>query len=145
MEQRELFETNNLTHALEVVGFLKREVETLRFHLKDEATKAVKLQKQLADTERRLEDMQQQRLFKGEVFEEIEGIIGNDNAMKIVQYFAGSNIYIPKSVVTKERHRRLRKEFKDGSNYLELGNKYGYTENYVRRIVHRKGSKEGTK
>jgi Mor family transcriptional regulator len=39
----------------------------------------------------------------------------------------------------------MRKEFKDGANYLELANKYGYTENYIRRIVHRKLVKKGEK
>jgi Mor family transcriptional regulator len=84
-------------------------------------------------------DMQQQRLFKGDIFDEIQELVGKDNANKIVQYFAGSNIYIPKSVVTKERHRIMKKEFKSGASYNDLVNKYGYTESYVRRVVHGKG------
>jgi Mor family transcriptional regulator len=138
--QAELFQTNELEHALETVRFLKREIEGLSFRLKEETAKCTKLQKQLVETENRLSDMQQQRLFKGELFDEIKELIGNDNANRIVKYFAGSNIYIPKSVVTKERHRSMRTEFKAGANYMELANKFGYTENYVRRIVHRKGA-----
>jgi hypothetical protein len=137
--QKDLFERNAVDQALEVVGFLKREVEYLRSVLKEEAAKAVKLQKKLDETEERISVMRQERLFKGEVFDEIKDLIGEEPANLIVGYFAGSNIYVPKSVVTQERYRCIRKEFKSGATYLELATKYGYTETHIRRIVHRRG------
>jgi Mor family transcriptional regulator len=64
-------------------------------------------------------------------------LIGADAAQQVAESFAGTSLYIPKGVVTAERHKLIRKEFRDGATYRELGAKYGYSETHIRNIIHR--------
>jgi len=69
-------------------------------------------------------------------FELIEDMIGTENAFKIAEAFAGSNIYIPKKILIRKNHHNIRKKYKAGSTYHELSVKYGYTTTHIRNIIH---------
>jgi Mor family transcriptional regulator len=47
-------------------------------------------------------------------------------------------LYIPKNVIARNLHKKIKKEFLNGATYKELGRKYGYTERYIRNLVDRK-------
>jgi Mor family transcriptional regulator len=76
-----------------------------------------------------------------ETFEQLTELIGADAARQVAASFAGENLYIPKWVITVEQHKAIRREFKDGATYRELGIRYGYTANYIRKIIHRQYKK----
>jgi Mor family transcriptional regulator len=76
-------------------------------------------------------------------FEQLKNIIGVEKAVRVVEFFAGSTIYVPKNIVTEQTHRRIREEFKNGAVYRELALRYGYSERYVRTIIHGKERKNG--
>ena len=65
-------------------------------------------------------------------------IAGPKRALKIVESFAGSTIYIPKNILTVRRHLEVIDGYKSGKNYRELSLLSGYSESHVREIVHRK-------
>jgi Mor family transcriptional regulator len=73
-----------------------------------------------------------------EDFELIRELIGVEEAHKLVKVFRGSLVYIPKSDLIIERHQSIKQEFGDGANYNELAIKYGYTKDYIRKIVHKR-------
>lgn len=72
---------------------------------------------------------------KDEVYEELKDIVGPEAAKRMVESYAGTNIYYPKRIVKKLRNQQIRKDFKDGASYLELTLRYGLSERHVRRIV----------
>jgi hypothetical protein len=71
-------------------------------------------------------------------FEQLEELIGTEAAWKIAEVFAGSTIYIPKSVLTNKNYFDIRKKYKAGSSYRELSIEFGYTETHIRNIIHKK-------
>jgi Mor family transcriptional regulator len=73
-----------------------------------------------------------------EDFELVQELIGVGEARKLAEAFGGSTIYIPKIDRVTERHQSIKQEFRNGANYRELSVKYGYTQNHIRRIVHKK-------
>jgi Mor family transcriptional regulator len=77
-------------------------------------------------------------LEKNDVFEELESILGTEAANRFVDFYAGSNLYVPRSIKIEWRHRKIRDEFREGAGYRELAIKYGYSERHVRRIIHGK-------
>jgi Mor family transcriptional regulator len=74
----------------------------------------------------------------GEVLDQLETLIGKENAMKVMEFFAGEYIYFPKSVRISELHEQLYEELRNGATYSEMAVKYGYTQSYVRRIERKK-------
>jgi Mor family transcriptional regulator len=72
-----------------------------------------------------------------EDFELIQELIGAEEAHKLVKAFGGSMIYIPKFDHI-ERHQSIKQEFCNGASYRELAVKYGYTKDYIRKIVHKR-------
>jgi Mor family transcriptional regulator len=72
-----------------------------------------------------------------ETFEQLTELVGEEGARRVAASFAGENLYIPKGIVTAEQHKAIRQEFRDGATYRELGIKYGYTTEYIRKVVHR--------
>jgi len=74
-------------------------------------------------------------LEKDDVYEELKDIIGPEAAKRLVEYYAGTNIYYPKRIVKKLRNQQIRKEFKDGASYLELTARYGLSEQQIRNIT----------
>jgi Mor family transcriptional regulator len=73
-----------------------------------------------------------------ETYEQLTELIGAEAAWQVAKSFAGSPMYISKAVITAAQHKAIRQEFKDGATYRELAIRYGYTERYVRTIIHRK-------
>jgi Mor family transcriptional regulator len=76
---------------------------------------------------------------KNEVFGELRDLLGNEQAEKVADYFSGSLVYFSKNVVVARKYREIRKAFREGATYRDLGTKYGYTETHIRRIVHKGG------
>jgi Mor family transcriptional regulator len=75
---------------------------------------------------------------KDGIIEELSGVIGEESAGKFIEYYAGSGIYVPKTFIVKEKHRLIREEYQAGKSYKALSIKYGYTENYIRKIVNKR-------
>ena len=78
---------------------------------------------------------------KNDVFEELENILGAEAASRFVDCYSGSNLYVPKHIINKRKYRKIREEFRNGAGYRELAQRYGYSERYVRTIIHRKERK----
>jgi Mor family transcriptional regulator len=74
-------------------------------------------------------------------FEQLEDLIGAEAAWKIAEVFAGSTIYIPKSILTNKNYFYIRRKYKTGSTYRELSIEFGYTETHIRNIIHQKKEK----
>jgi hypothetical protein len=74
-------------------------------------------------------------------FEQLEDLIGAEAAWKIAEVFAGSTIYIPKSILTNKNYFDIRRKYKAGSSYRELAVEFGYTETHIRNIIHQKKEK----
>jgi Mor family transcriptional regulator len=93
-------------------------------------------------------EMQQGELFDDdstETFEQLREIIGEEQAGEVAKAFAGTMLYIPKNVIARNLHKRIKKEFLNGATYKELGRKYGYTERYIRDLVDRKKERQDGK
>jgi Mor family transcriptional regulator len=73
-----------------------------------------------------------------ETYEQLTELIGAEAARRVAKSFAGTNLYIPKGVITTEQHKAIRQEFRDGATYRDLSIKYGYTEIHIRNIIHKK-------
>jgi Mor family transcriptional regulator len=81
-------------------------------------------------------------LEKSDMFEELEDLLGTEAANRFVDFYSGSNLYTPKSIKIKKKHRKIREEFREGATYRELAMRYEYTEQHIRNIVHRKERKD---
>jgi len=70
---------------------------------------------------------------------EMAEALGIDAFKLLVQMYGGSEPYIPKasSLVIPIRNELIRREF-DGTNHVELAQKYDLTERFVRHIVEEK-------
>ncbi|MDE5582628.1 MAG: DNA-binding protein [Ruminococcus sp.] len=71
--------------------------------------------------------------------QEIVGLIGAENYIKLVENFGGSCIYISKHnpILLTERNAEIKKNF-NGGNYRELAKKYNLSVNRVRAILKQK-------
>jgi len=74
-------------------------------------------------------------------FEQLEDLIGAEAAWKIAEVFAGSTIYIPKSILTNKNYFDIRRKYKEGATYRELSMEFGYSETHIRNIIHPKKDK----
>jgi hypothetical protein len=93
------------------------------------------------DIQAMLFEIKQGELFgdeSTETFEQLRDIIGEEQAGRVAKAFAGTMVYIPKNVIAKNLHKKIKKEFWDGATYKELSRRYGYTERYIRNLVDRK-------
>ena len=72
----------------------------------------------------------------GEDFELIVELIGTKAAFKLAETFGGSSIYIPKTILKHKEYREIRRRYRAGASYRELGTEYRYTETHIRNIVH---------
>lgn len=73
-----------------------------------------------------------------ETLEQIELLIGKENARKVVELFEGMNIYFPKRIGLNELHEQIYSELRQGATYQAMAQKYGYTKSYIRKIEHKK-------
>ncbi|MDR0556305.1 MAG: hypothetical protein LBG43_00315 [Treponema sp.] len=71
------------------------------------------------------------------VLEQLEALIGKENALKVYKWFAGENIYFPKRIGLAEIHNQIYAELREGKSYGELARKYGYSKSYIRKIEHK--------
>jgi hypothetical protein len=69
-----------------------------------------------------------------ETLEQLELLIGKENARKVAGFFEGMNIYFPKSIGLGELHGRIYEDLRNGATYREAAAKYGYTKSYIRKI-----------
>ena len=72
-----------------------------------------------------------------ETLEQLELLIGRENAKKVVNFFEGMNIYFPKRIGLYELHNHIFEELRNGATYHEVAVKYGYTKSYIRKIEHK--------
>lgn len=77
--------------------------------------------------------------IKNSTVAELAEIIGIEAAMKIVEVYSGSVIYLPKmeSVLAPVRDRKIREEF-DGTNGHKLAIRYNVSDSWVLRVVNEK-------
>jgi len=73
-----------------------------------------------------------------EDFELMVDILGEAAAFRLAAAFAGANVYIPKNILKGRDYLEIRRKYRAGASYRELASAYGYTESYVRKIVHGK-------
>jgi Mor family transcriptional regulator len=67
-------------------------------------------------------------------------IVGQELAVKIAEEFAGSFIYVPKNMLTIQKHLEVMEAYKAGKNYRELSLMTGYSESYIRNIINMKNN-----
>nr|DAO15611.1 MAG TPA: Mor transcription activator family [Caudoviricetes sp.] len=72
-----------------------------------------------------------------ETLEQLELLIGKDNARKVFEFFEGSSFYFPKRIGLAEQHRQIFAELRAGATYADLAEKYRYTKSYIRKIEHK--------
>jgi Mor family transcriptional regulator len=77
-------------------------------------------------------------LEKNDTLDELETLIGTEAANRIAGFYSGTNLYIPKHIINERKYQKIRDEFKNGASYRELARRYGYSEQHIRRIVHKK-------
>ena len=73
---------------------------------------------------------------QGDVVRDLIDIVGYDNTVKLVSYFGGTAVYVPKidRAFRTLRNRRIMREF-DGFNGKYLARKFGVSESTIRLIV----------
>lgn len=77
-----------------------------------------------------LDDLKEEQL-------EVVEIIGLESYKKLIQYYAGTTIYIPKlsDIERRLRNEKIRDEYKENGDFKMLALKYSLTENQIRNIV----------
>ena len=123
-----------LCYEKECISSMKKQIKSQGESLKEAAGV-------LKDIQTILFEARQKELFdeeSTETFEQLREIIGEEPAIKVAKAFAGTMVYIPKNVIAKNIHKKIKKEYWDGASYKELSRRYGYTERYIRNLVDRK-------
>ena len=70
-----------------------------------------------------------------DVYREIADEIGIENTMRIYNLFHGTQISFPNRLFSREHvHKAIVEEY-DGTNVLQLAQKYNYSERSIWRIV----------
>jgi Mor family transcriptional regulator len=72
-----------------------------------------------------------------EDFDLLKEIVGEAEAQKIAEIFKGAWLYIPKNIILDQKHLKIKQDYSAGATYKELSIRYGYTTNYIRKIVNR--------
>jgi hypothetical protein len=136
-----LFSEDEIERMGDLAAQAKKGLNELRRRLHDQAAALKEAGAVLREAVLALSEIKQHELITGEgteSFEQLRGLIGSEQASKVANAFAGTTIYIPKSVISNTNHARIKQEYRDGATYRELSRRYGYTESYVRKIIHRK-------
>jgi Mor family transcriptional regulator len=134
-------ENNPLEDMAHLISRSKEDMNNLEQRSKSQGTLLKETLDMLNEIQTTLSDMRQGELFDDEgteTFEQLREIIGDEQASKVAKTFAGTMLYIPKNVIAKNLHKKIKKEYWDGATYKELSRKYGYTERYIRNLVDRK-------
>lgn len=69
-----------------------------------------------------------------ETMEQLELLIGKENALKVFHFYEGSSIYFPKRIGLDERKEQIYAYLQNGHSYNETARKYGYSKSYIRKI-----------
>ena len=71
-----------------------------------------------------------------EITRTLVDLIGYDETLRIIAYFGGQSLYVPKweRAFKAIRDRRILREF-DGFNHKQLARQYGVSESTIRLIV----------
>lgn len=69
--------------------------------------------------------------------QEVAEIIGFDNYMLLMEYYAGTSLYIPKlsEIERSKRNEEIRKDYEKGKTMKYLAIRYNLTEMQIRNIV----------
>ncbi len=68
---------------------------------------------------------------------EVAELIGLSNYKKLISYYAGTSIYIPKlnDIERRQRNEKIRSEYEKNNDLKSLAIKFGLTEVQIRTIV----------
>ncbi|BFL06971.1 Mor transcription activator family protein [Thomasclavelia ramosa] len=68
---------------------------------------------------------------------ELAELIGLDAFNKLVYYYGGTSIYVPKTdtIERQKRNTRICEDYRKGKSLKYLSTKYGLTENQIRSIL----------
>lgn len=68
---------------------------------------------------------------------ELAQLIGLDAFNKLVYYYGGSSIYVPKTdtIERQKRNTKICQDYRKGNSLKNLALKYGLTENQIRSIL----------
>jgi Mor family transcriptional regulator len=146
-KENDLFDEDPLDRSLELIERVKEDMKHIEAGINAQRavlTDAHTILHEVQDIffQIKADLFQENDIDSDDSFEQLKNIIGNEKAVRVVEFFAGSTVYIPKSAQTMESYRAIRQEYKTGANYRELSVKYGYTETHIRRIIHAKREKD---
>jgi hypothetical protein len=65
----------------------------------------------------------------------LETLLGSECFFKAAEHYAGRQLYFPKKIVIEKKHETIRREYRQGTRFGELADKYGYSTRYVRTII----------
>jgi Mor family transcriptional regulator len=148
-KETDLFNEGPMDRAFDLIALIKKDIKDMKAVLKTRQVSLNDIHTILHEVQDGFYQARQGDLYQeidmdsDDDFEQLKSILGNEKAVRVVEFFAGSTIYIPKLAQTMENYRRIRQEYKDGANYRELSVKYGYTETHIRRIIHTGMNKNG--
>jgi hypothetical protein len=139
-------EEDQLSAAIDLAGQLKREIGALHVRAEAHQTNLEKTEELLRQTQALLAAARQPTLFGGgrmmddenTAFEMLKEMLGPEQALRVAENFAGTSLYIPKSVIISARHQAIQDEYRAGATYRELSAKYGYSNTHIRAVIHRK-------
>jgi hypothetical protein len=142
----EMFNESLLDRASAILSTIKKDTQDMRERLEDRQVSMKDTCAALHAAQDALFNAGQLDLFQQHsntdfdegIFTELVEIIGRDAANRLVDYYSGSSIYIPKSIIVEQMHRKIREEYKSGAIYRDLAVQYGYSERHVRNIIHKK-------
>jgi hypothetical protein len=72
-----------------------------------------------------------------ETLEQLELLIGKENAHKVFEFFEGEAFYFPKRIGLSELHHQIYAELQNGKSYADVARKYEYSKSYIRKIEHK--------
>ncbi|MDR2618110.1 MAG: hypothetical protein LBC62_04485 [Treponema sp.] len=146
--EKGIFNETPLDRAMEAVMSIKENMKDMKAALKAQGASLKDICIMLREAEDIFFQAKQNDLFQekgidfgGDIFAELVDIVGKEAAGRLVDYYSGSSIYIPKNIIIEQKHRKMRGEFKDGATYRELAARYEYSERYTRTIIHKKEQK----
>ena len=69
-------------------------------------------------------------------YDALLGLEGFDAIYALTEHLGGLTVYVPhaRSIFIKCLEQEIRREF-NGSNFIKLAKKYGFTERHIRRMV----------
>jgi Mor family transcriptional regulator len=141
----DFIENNPLENMANLILRAKEDMNTIGQRIKNQGALLKETLDTLNEIQATVFDMRQGELFNDEsteTFEQLREIIGDEQASKVAKTFAGTMVYIPKNIIARNLHKKIKKEFWSGATYKELSRKYGYTERYIRNLVDRKEERQ---